>query len=269
MSDKIMQDTKNKVLDFLNTQWDGSWKTLEQFSALHQGKGWGGSTIQEEIDACLFLLKDNPKFIVDIGANIGLYTQALLKKIPDATYFLFEPSDHNIQILSDKFYSFDNVFCSTYALSDETTVKNFYSDKEGSGLASLSKRRLDHFNIFMDVVKSVNTIRFDEFLKFDDIPEIPDVIDYVKMDVEGHELSVLKGFGSVVDKIKLIQFEFGGCNIDTKTYFQDFWYFFKDNDFTIYIITPYGPQKIDNYQESLEFFITTNYVAVNNKLKNK
>jgi FkbM family methyltransferase len=264
-----MQDNKTKVLDFLNTKWDGSWQELEKFSTLYQGKGWGGS-IEDEIDCCLSLLDSDPQLIIDIGSNVGLYTQVLLTRFPKSTYFLFEPSKHNIEILSDKFYSFDNVYCSSYALSDETTVKNLYSDKEGSGLASLSKRRLDHFNIFMDVVETVETIRFDEFLECDDIPDIPEIIDYVKMDVEGHELSVLKGFGSLVDRVKLIQFEFGGCNIDTRTYFQDFWYFFKDNDFSIYVITPYdGPKLVNNYQEALEFFTTTNYIALNNKLLNK
>ena len=120
----------------------------------------------------------------------------------------------------------------------------------------------------MDVVETVNTIRFDEFLSFDDVPEIPEIIDYVKMDVEGHELSVLKGFGSFIDKVKLVQFEFGGCNIDTRTYFQDFWYFFKEKNFSLYVITPYeGPQKINEYKESSEFFTTTNYIALNNNLK--
>jgi len=262
-----MQNIKNTILNFLNQNWNGTWEGLENFSALNQGKGWGGS-ITDEIDSCLLLLKDTPKFIIDIGANVGLYTEALLKKSPNATYFLFEPSQHNVEILNNKFFSFDNVYCSSYALSDETTVKNLYSDIEGSGLASLSKRRLDHFNIFMDVVETVNTIRFDEFLSFDDIPQIPDIIDYVKMDVEGHELSVLEGFGSFIDKVKLIQFEFGGCNIDTRTYFQDFWYFFKNKNFSLYVITPYdGPQEVKNYEESSEFFTTTNYIALNNNLK--
>lgn len=264
-----MKDNKNKVLNFLDSKWDGSWKTLEQFSALQQGKGWGGS-IDDEIDCCLSFLNDDPKLIIDIGANVGLYTQSLVSKFPNSTYFLFEPCKRNVEIISDKFYSFDNVYCSSYALSNETTEKNLYSNEEGSGLASLSKRRLDHFNIFMDVVETVNTIRFDEFLKMDDIPEIPEIIDYVKMDVEGHELSVLEGFGSLIEKVKVIQFEFGGCNIDTRTYFQDFWYFFKNADFSIYIITPQsGPQKVSKYQEAFEFFTTTNYIAVNNKLNDK
>jgi len=255
---------KDLVLNFLNHQWNGTWEELEKFSASNQGKGWGGH-ISHEINSCLSLLDEDPKIILDIGANIGVYTQELLKKFSDSIYFLFEPSDHNIKILSDKFYSYDNVYCSSYALSDKTGVKKLYSDKPGSGMSSLTKRRLDHFNVNMDIVQTVNTIRFDEFLRLDDIPQLPNIIDYVKMDVEGHELSVLKGFGSLLENVKLIQFEFGGCNIDTKTYFQDFWYFFKNLDFSIYIITPEGVNHITEYSESLEFFITTNYIALNNR----
>jgi FkbM family methyltransferase len=262
-----MENIKNTILNFLDYNWNGSWKELEKFAALKQGKGWGSGTIVEEVDNCISLLNDDPKIVLDIGSNIGLYTQELLKRYPDAIYFLFEPSDYNINILSNKFYSCDNVYCSSYALSDKTTTDALYSDKPGSGLASLTKRRLDHFNIDMDFVQNVKTIRFDEFLKLDDIPKIPEIIDYVKMDVEGHELSVLNGFGNLIEKIKLIQFEFGGCNIDTKTYFQDFWYFFKSFDFSMYIITFDGPQKINQYEECFEFFSTTNYIALNNKLK--
>lgn len=254
----------NIASQFLNSTWDGTWNNLENFAALKQGKGWGGSTVEQEVESCLSLLKEEPKLIIDVGANIGLYTEYLLQKVPRATYFLFEPSRKNSQILGNKFYSCDNVFCSQYALSNETASKNLYSDVEGSGLASLTKRRLDHFNISMDFVEEVNTVRFDDFLNFDDVPEVFETIDYVKLDVEGHELSVLDGFGTNMHRTKLIQFEFGGCNIDTRTYFQDFWYFFKDKNFSLYIITPDGPEKLNNYKESFEFFTTTNYIALNN-----
>ena len=57
--------------------------------------------------------------------------------------------------------------------------------------------------------------------------------DFIKMDVEGHEYEVLSGGMKVLESVKVIQFEFGGCNIDTRTYFQDFWYFFKEKRFEI------------------------------------
>ena len=43
-----MKDIKNKVLNFLNQQWDGTWENLEQFSLSNQGKGWGGFTNEHD-----------------------------------------------------------------------------------------------------------------------------------------------------------------------------------------------------------------------------
>ena len=89
------------------------------------------------------------------------------------------------------------------------------------------------------------------------------ILDYVKIDVEGHELDVLEGFGDLIKNVRLIQFEFGGCNIDTRTFFQDFWYYFTEKDFLIFRVTPRGPLLIKNYTEKDEFFLTTNYIALN------
>ena len=86
------------------------------------------------------------------------------------------------------------------------------------------------------------------------------------MDTEGHELNILKGMGDLIYKIRIIQFEFGGCNIDTRTFFQDYWYFFKAHQFDIYRIAPFGIIKINNYRESYERFQTTNYFCVNKNL---
>jgi hypothetical protein len=40
------------------------------------------------------------------------------------------------------------------------------------------------------------------------------------MNVEGLEMKVLQGMKQSINKIKLIQFEFGGCNIDTRIFFN-------------------------------------------------
>ncbi|HIO21636.1 MAG TPA: FkbM family methyltransferase, partial [Nitrospirales bacterium] len=86
-------------------------------------------------------------------------------------------------------------------------------------------------------------------------------ISVCKIDIEGHELDALNGFGEALKHIDVIQFEFGGCNIDTRTFFQDFWYFFTERGFDIYRITPFGAVKINRYRELDEFFTTTNYLA--------
>ena len=113
----------------------------------------------------------------------------------------------------------------------------------------------------MNIEEQVSLIRFDEYWKNND-----QIIDYVKIDVEGHELDVLEGFGDLIYKIKLIQFEFGGCNIDTRTFFQDFWYFFQEKNFLLYRISPRGCKLIKFYTPSEENFMTSNYIAINQNI---
>lgn len=228
-----------------------------------QGKGWGEGSIKNEVNACLSLMKYKPLIFVDIGANKGEYTKFMIKKCPDLECHLFEPSNLNFEILTKAFYKFSGrVFINKKALSKENSNSTLYADSSGSGLASLTKRRLDHFNMQMNIEEQIQILRFEDYWKKKDC-----LIDYVKIDVEGHELDVLKGFGKIIHNVKLVQFEFGGCNIDTRTYFQDFWYFFKEKKFKIYRITPRGLTPIKKYSENIESFLTTNYVAFNENIQ--
>ena len=86
-------------------------------------------------------------------------------------------------------------------------------------------------------------------------------IHFLKLDIEGNEYNALLGAEKMLKakKIDFIQFEFGGCNIDSRTYFQDFWYLLKD-DYNFYRILKNGLHPIKNYSESLEIFITINFL---------
>jgi hypothetical protein len=81
------------------------------------------------------------------------------------------------------------------------------------------------------------------------------------MDIEGHELFALKGaFEALKTKIQLMQFEFGGANIDSRTYFIDFWRLLSPN-FEIFKLTGKGLISIKNYSEINEIFLNTTYYA--------
>jgi FkbM family methyltransferase len=230
-------------------------------------------SIKTEVKHCISFLSNMPKMpkiFIDIGAHKGLYTKEVLKFFPDIECYLFEPSPSNTIILKNKFENLNNVHISKHALSNITGKQKIYFDKPGSEITSLTKRRLEHFHMYMDYSEEIETTRFDEFWKTTDtyLNNPNTIIDYVKIDVEGHELDVLEGFGSLIKNMGLIQFEFGGTNIDTRTFFQDFWYFFNNKlyDFSIYRIASNGLIPITHYSETDEYFQTTNYIAINNKI---
>ncbi len=227
-----------------------------------QGKGYGAISIDREVKAALNLLEKSLSLAVDIGANIGSYAHQLLKSKPELELHLFEPSTSNYSKLISRFENNSNIFINQLAISNRNDSAILYGDFDGSPLSSLSNRNLKHFYVNFHEVERVTTTRFEDYWSSQLNKRC---VDLVKMDIEGHELDALKGFGESINSIKLIQFEFGGCNIDSRTYFQDFWYFFEKENFKLFRITPLGIQPIIRYREFDENFITTNYLALNSR----
>src|SRR5262249_51443129 len=93
-------------------------------------------------------------------------------------------------------------------------------------------------------------------------------IDLLKLDVEGHELRVLEGAEETMKRggVDLIQFEFGGSNIDSRTYLQDFFYLLRPR-YRLHRIVKDGIVPVDTYRERYECFITTNFLAVTRDLR--
>lgn len=246
------------IVNHIITQHPELAQHVEKLAQNIQGKGYGAASINQENELVHKLLGKKPNLAIDIGGNIGEYTAELRQRNPNLEIHTFEPSTTNIQKLNARFGSDKLIKVLPFAVSDKKGSATLFSNEAGSGLGSLTQRKLEHFNIDFNVTEAIGTIRLEDYWK-SDLNER--ALDIVKIDIEGHELAALKGFGKAIDSTSVIQFEFGGCNIDTRTYFQDFWYFFKEHNFDIYRITPLGAEHIKNYRESDEYFSTTNYIA--------
>lgn len=226
-----------------------------------QGKGWGSASLSDEVKTILQFaddLKMGHLVVCDVGANVGLWSQELLRQKPEAEVYCFEPARGTFEILLRN-SALDRATVQRYqlALGSVQGEAPIYYDEVGSGLASLTKRQLDHFGISFDKSEVVQVETLDNWCqKTQTVPSI------IKMDVEGHELDVLKGSIAVLESVRIVQFEFGGCNIDTRTYWQDFWYFFSSRGFKIFRVSPLGPIPVPFYKETDEYFQTTNYLAI-------
>jgi len=153
----------------------------------------------------------------------------------------------------------ENIKLYNFGFSDKNTTLTLYSNETGSGLASVYKRNLEHFDISMNIEETVKMRTIDSFCEENNIRRI----NFLKLDVEGNELNVLDGAKKMLESgnVDHIQFEFGGCNIDSRTYFQDFYYLLSDR-YTIYRILKNGLFHIEKYKEIYECFITTNFLAI-------
>lgn len=237
-------------------------RKTEDASQYFQGKGWGAATVDAELKAIKhFVLRKNLTnvTVIDAGANVGNWTDSALRYLTVGKIFCFEPSKTAFAKLTPRFKGNINVHCVNLGLSDQNKKVTLFSDFNGSGLSSVYFRRMEHFGIKLDSKEEIQVTTLDGWIKDQSAQIQPSVL---KLDVEGHELAVLRGAINTIKSLEIIQFEFGGGNIDSRTYFQDFWYFFMSHNFDIYRIIPTGTVKIAEYSEMLEVFRTTNYLAV-------
>jgi len=238
----------------------GALQRVETAAQLAQGKGWGASTTEREVAAALSLLPagyGKGIAVADVGANVGAWTAALLAAAPTATVHAFEPSSVAYETLDRRLGSQPSVQLYRTAVGSTEGTATLWADFAGSGLGSLQQRRLDHFGKTMNASEEVRVTTLDSWAASTGVSPV-----LLKMDVEGRELDVLAGASNVLRSVKVAQFEFGGCNIDTRTFFQDFWYFFEALGFRIHRLGPRGLHLVSKYSEADECFSTTNFFAV-------
>lgn len=81
------------------------------------------------------------------------------------------------------------------------------------------------------------------------------------MDTEGYELEILKGFGDFLKTIKIIQFEYGGTNIDNNVKLLDMINFLKSHGFYKFAyLTNYGTELLTDFNDHYQY---CNIVCIN------
>ena len=91
--------------------------------------------------------------IVDAGAYHGSYTDELLKALPSANYYLFEPADKQFNHLEDKYKSYKNIQVFNYSLSNKEGVQTLFYNKPGDTQATLNKGEESNRNKFLTFQK--------------------------------------------------------------------------------------------------------------------
>ena len=237
-----------------------------------QGLNYRNTDIQQNGE--LFLINkianyySNLKEIIlfDVGANIGNYSKVLKETFPNAQIFAFEPFSIPFKNLAELSATNSNIKSFQIGLSDKEESLIIYSSDEYSEIGGVYNRDL----IFHDIPHSKQEkSRFKTTENFCLENKI-DHIHFMKIDVEGHELSVLKGALSFLEnaQIDFIQFEFGAGNIFSRTYFTDFYSLLSKN-YVLYRLLKDGLIPITSYNAELEMQILTYYVAISKKHASK
>jgi FkbM family methyltransferase len=213
-----------------------------------------------------FKRREQPRIVFDIGANIGEYSyminnQAILNNI-NIELHLFEPTEKCFKELSNRFNQ-DNILLNNFGASDKNETAQIFYDKEKSSLASLYQRNLDLFGIELNNSEEIVLKRLEDYIKEQNI----ECVDFIKIDIEGHELKALEGLGKYLssDFIDFIQFEYGGANLDSHSSLMDMYELLSNKGFKIAKIMKRGLE-LREYEAFMENFNYANYMAISNKV---
>ena len=160
---------------------------------------------------------------IDIGANIGtwsLYASNIVGVTGSILSFEPHPKNFNFLQKNIRLNNFENIQTFNFGLSDSETFLNFTNSFDTMNHVSESN--------------SKNTITI-SVKKLDDFTENLNIIDLIKIDVEGYELFVLKGARSTLQRTKKIIFE-SDTRLQNKYNYKtnDIINFLKNQNFKIY-----------------------------------
>lgn len=267
-----MSSLKGYLLNLFREYFTGKKKFQKFFNLTRnlsiQGLNYGnGASIEAGGEKALMKLlankytEDRTYIIFDVGANQGDYCSELIKNIPikDLQIWCFEPSIATFEELQSNCANTHNIFLNNIGFSNQKGEIPLYTTEPGAHTASLFPlERAFGTNEKLSAFELVAIEKIDDFLARQNIP----YLDLLKLDIEGNELNALLGASDAITSglIKAIQFEFGPCNIDSRTYFRDFWNLLSSK-YNIYRLLKNGMQPVTYYSEYDEVFTTINYYA--------
>lgn len=137
--------------------------------------------------------------VLDIGAHIGYYTLILAKIVGEnGKVFAFEADPTNFNLLKKNIITngYKNVILIHNAVSNENKKIKLYLCEYNNGMHRIYKSK------FCSSYIEIESTRLDDY--FEKI-NFNKQINFVKMDVEGAELDVLRGMSLLLDKNKKLK----------------------------------------------------------------
>lgn len=218
-----------------------------------------------------FLPQNRPSVVFDVGANRGAWSVLALDHAPFATIHAFEPQAAVLSRLQQRLARGSEqgrVRVSTFALSADNEVVDFhiYAQDDG-GWSSVHRRKSVELTGSQGPVHitRVPARRLDDYCVDAGVSRI----DFLKIDVEGHELHVLRGASGLLRRkdIDFIQFEYGGTYYDAGTSLRDVFSLLNAFCYDVFKIRGDHLVHCPEFVQALEDFQYANYLAVHRRFR--
>ena len=199
-----------------------------------------------------------PVHVADVGANVGQWSRSLLATAADVglghelSLHAFEPNPAAFARLLE--VAGGSATVSEVALSDRTGGATLHVFGPAAGINSLhAVPGMAHDQA------TVPTTTLDAYAAEHRIRDFA----LVKVDTEGHDLSVLRGARALLagHRVSVVQFEYNHRWIYARTFLWDAFEFLGGLGYQIGKLTPRGIEFYPGWDPELETFVEGNYVA--------
>ncbi len=212
--DRVAWKVAPSIRDFFGRRYDGEqilteyddevkiWVCLSNY--IESNIFWQGVEEEDRGQVRLLkeLLKPNDVFF-DIGANIGVISLIAANILSEGYVHAFEPSEHHLQKLlrNIRANGFQNLQVNPFGLSDEEAVHELYLPVEqenqirNTGRATVNEIENEDEDFKKETIE---TRTLDSYVEEKGVNRI----DFMKIDVEGEELSVLRGGRETIDRLE-------------------------------------------------------------------
>lgn len=195
--------------------------------------------------------------LLDVGGHHGSYAELLLRQCANSSIHVFEINPQNLAILKKKVGKKANIKIHPFGLGSKekkATMIQYNQDGQVSSLHDLGTAAASK-SFGCEIV----TIRQgDDILAQENIHEIY----FMKIDTEGHDFEVLKGFNNALNqkRIHIIQFEYNETSISARVFLKDYFDYLLPKQYKIGRVFP---KKIEftEYLTSYENHKGSNWLA--------
>lgn len=192
----------------LTNPWTSDRLVLNSFR--HKGYWYFGKDREAATMARFGELIQPGATVIEVGGHIGFITQYFARLAgPSGRVIVFEPGANNLPYITRNTAHLPQVRIEPVAVSDRVGEAVFYEDNitgqnnslldDYRGAASVASTHK------MEVVKHSRAVRLTTLDAY--LGGRADPIDFVKIDVEGHELAVLEGAGDMLRRCRALMVE--------------------------------------------------------------
>jgi len=192
--------------------------------------------------------------VFDVGAHRGEYARMVLAANPAARVHCFEADPTRARALSTELARDTTVVVNPFGLGSREEAAMLLIDEASGDMSSLVFRAdLDRRSVPVEIRTG------DRYCREHGVPGI----DLLKVDTEGFDLEVLRGFSEMLheQRVAVVQFEYTIWNIHSRALLLDFYEMLEPLGYRIGKLRPHGVE-FTGYAPVDEDFLGPNCMAV-------